>query len=561
MKRGSARDWFRLGAGARGATDRLVREDFAERVWKRDPFAWKSDEKHRAIISDALGWLDAPAEMERRAPDLADWAARAGRGRRHVVLCGMGGSSLAPEVFGRILPGRGAPELVVLDSTSPEEVQDVLDRIDLDATLFLIASKSGSTLETLTHFRFFWDRVRRRTGSDEKAGEQFVAITDAGSPLEKLARERGFADVFENLPGIGGRYSALSYFGLVPAALCGVDLARLLARAEEAARACRAPGRSNPGLVLGAALGAFARAGRDKATLVCSDRIAPFGAWLEQLIAESTGKEGTGIVPVDGETLGWPEDYAADRIFLYERLSGAPENAELDARLSRLAEEGHPVAARAWSDPYDLGARMFVWEFAIAAAGKILEIDPFDQPNVQESKDNTNAVLAEYERARSLPRPKGEHKESGVFLHGERPRTVFSHARAGKSYVALQVYADRSDENAALLASIRTEIRNRTRCATTLGFGPRFLHSTGQLHKGGAKEGVFLQLVAPGAQDVEIPDAPYGFVTFLEAQALGDEQALRSRGLPFAGARGDGPSGEVIEAWSGVLRSALEART
>jgi len=558
----SARDWVRLGAeegAVRGNVERLVRREFADRVWRKDPFAWKSDENHRAIIEDALGWLDAPGEMQRRERELVDWAHHARQGRRHVVLCGMGGSSLAPEVFARVLGDPLAPELIVLDSTSPEQVRDVLDRVDLDATLFLIASKSGGTLETLTHFRFFHDRVRRRTGSDEKSGSQFVAITDSGSPLEKLAIDHRFAEVFENLPAIGGRYSALSYFGLVPAALCGVNLSVLLERAAEAAESCREAGASNPGVLLGAALGTLARGGRDKATLVCSPELAPFGAWLEQLVAESTGKEGVGIVPVDGEPVGWPEDYGADRVFVYERLDGAPGNGDLDQRLSRLSEDGHPVLARAWSDRLDLGARMFVWEFAAAVAGAVLEIDPFDQPNVQESKDNTGAVLKAFEREHVLPRGRGR-KSGGLLFRGEHPESLLARARPGRDYLALQAYVDRDPESEATLAALRRELRNRTRCATTVGFGPRFLHSTGQLHKGGPKEGVFFQLVAPGERDVAIPGSPYGFSVFLEAQAVGDEKALRGRNLPFCGATGVGTSREALHAWSRVLSEALEKR-
>jgi len=563
VKSEPGRDWARLGKADRGVretADRLTREEFVDRLWRRDPFLWKSDEKHRAVIENAMGWLDSPSEMLRRAAELGDWANRARRGRRHVVLCGMGGSSLAPEVFGRVLGRPDAPELIVLDSTSPEQVRDAAERIDPDATLFLISSKSGGTLETLSQFRYFHDRALKRAGSAERAGEQFVAITDSDSPLEKLAIEHRFAEVFENLPGIGGRYSALSYFGLVPAALCGVDLPRLLERADEAAQACRAAGRRNPGLSLGAALGRLARDGRDKATIVCSAAISPFGAWLEQLVAESTGKEGVGIVPVDGEPLGWPEDYSADRFFLYERLDGADDAGEADEKLDRLAHEGHPVRVRAWRDPYDLGARMFVWEFAVAAAGAVLGIDPFDQPNVQESKDNTNAVLAEFVKTKTLPRERGRRGSGGVSFHGETPERLLAGVRPGRDYVALQAYVDRSPGNEETLLQLRRDLRNRTRCATTVGFGPRFLHSTGQLHKGGPKEGAFLQFVDPGDGDVPIPDAAYGFATFLEAQAIGDEKALRSRGLPFAGATASGPSAAALSAWADRIRAAVEKR-
>jgi len=559
----SARDWVRLGAettAVESTLAKLAADEFAARAWSRDPFIWKADEKHRAVISDALGWLDAPSEMRRRSRELAEWAAHARRGRRYVVVCGMGGSSLAPEVFGRVLGRADAPELLVLDSTSPEQVRSVRERIDPDSTLFVIASKSGSTLETLCHFRYFHAEVARRSRSEEETGEHFVAVTDSGSPLEKLAAEHRFAEVFENLPGIGGRYSALSYFGLVPAALCGVDLALLLGRAEEAAQACRSHGADNPGLVLGAALATLARAGRNKATLVCSPAIAPFGAWLEQLVAESTGKEGVGIVPVDGEPLGWPEDYGSDRFFLYERLGGDAENGDADARLERLAEEGHPVQARAWKDPYDLGGRMFTWELAIAAAGAVLGIDPFDQPNVQESKDNTRTVLAEFERTRSLPQEKPKLADHGLAFTGDLPASLFAKVRAGRDYIAIQAYVERNEENEKTLRGVRRILRDRTRCATTVGFGPRFLHSTGQLHKGGPREGIFLQLVDPGPADVPIPGAAYGFATFLRAQAIGDEKALRERGLPVSRAAASSPSRAALPAWAEHLRRAAEGK-
>jgi hypothetical protein len=327
----------------RGASARLT--GIADRVWRKDPPAWKSDENHRAIIGDALGWLDAPGEMQRRERELVDWAHHARQGRRHVVLCGMGGSSLAPEVFARVLGDPRAPELIVLDSTSPEQVRGVLDRIDLDATLFLIASKSGGTLETLTHFRFFHDLGRRRTGSDERSGSQFVAITDSGSPLEKLAIEHRFSEVFENLPAIGGRYSALSYFGLVPAALCGVNLSVLLERAAEAAESCRDAGIANPGLLLGAALGTLARRGRDKATFVCSPEVAPSARVARAARRRVHGEEGVG-------SSRWTANRSAGRRtrdrprVSYERLDGAPANGDLDSE-ARPSPGGRASGARA----------------------------------------------------------------------------------------------------------------------------------------------------------------------------------------------------------------------
>jgi glucose-6-phosphate isomerase len=527
------------------------------RLWKRDASLWKDDPRHVAIIENALGWLTVAETMRLSAREIQKWAAAVGgQGLRQVVLCGMGGSSLAPEVFAGTFPGAPGLPLLVLDSTSPEQIRKVESRIDVARTFFLISSKSGGTLETLTHFKYFFAKVASALGSKEDAGKRFAAITDPGSRLEDLARKFGFDRVFLNFPDIGGRYSALSYFGLVPAALCGIDLARMLESVRRAMAACRIQNaRENPGACLGAALSALARRGRDKVTFVCSPRIGRLGAWLEQLIAESTGKEGLGIVPVEGEPLATPADYGNDRFFVYERLRNDSDGIA-EKRLDRLRQEGQPVAAFSLDRPEDLAGRMFIWEFATAVAGSLLKIDAFDQPNVQESKDNTGAVLKAFEDAGRLDSPSPDWSREGIDFFGPGLAEFLAGARRGKDYVALMAYAERSPENEETLTAVREEIRDATGCATTVGFGPRFLHSTGQLHKGGPDEGVFLQFVAPG-EDLPIPDSRYGFATFLRAQALGDENSLRQRGRRFLKAAYAGPSAEGLARLALLVSDAL----
>lgn len=566
MKDVTRRRFLRLGKDEpawREVLARMDRDHWAERIREKDAALWKTDLAHEKIIANALGWLTVARTLRERAGEIVDFAASVrSAGFSHVVLCGMGGSSLAPEVFARTFQRADWPELIVLDATSPEQVRDVEKRIDLRRTYFLISSKSGGTLETLTHFHFFHKKVTSTGASRLEAGKQFAAITDPDSPLENIALEFRFHRIFQNFPDIGGRYSALSYFGMVPAALCGADIGKLLDRAIASMERCQphVPVAENPGLVLGAALGALARKGRDKATLVCSPEIASFGTWLEQLIAESTGKEGRGIVPVEGEGLGDPSDYGRDRFFLYERVAGIA-NAGTDAALDRLVEAGHPVAAFSLADRYDIAGRMFIWEFAVAAAGAVLGIDAFDQPNVQESKDNTNRVLTEFEKAGRFPAEEPAFSSQGLSFFGKSPGAFFQQARAGRDYVALQAYADRKAANEEILSRMRIAIRNSTHCATTVGFGPRFLHSTGQLHKGGPDEGLFLQFVAPGEGDVRIPGMPYGFAAFLKAQAIGDEKALLDRKRRFLRVTFDGPSEEGLRRLSQLLTEALEVRS
>jgi transaldolase / glucose-6-phosphate isomerase len=500
-----------LGAVVDRRLEALAASGVPKRIWAKDPTVWKDDPK-TPEITDRLGWLTVGEAMAGQAPALADFAREIRSSFDRVVLCGMGGSSLAPEVLWRTFGAApGFPALHVLDSTHPRAVASALEGAAVARTLFLVASKSGTTQESDSFFRYFWERTGGR-------GEQFVAITDPGTPLARLAAERGFRRTFENPSDIGGRYSALSYFGLVPAALVGVDVGALLQRARHTAEACgpEVTVPANPGARLGAILGEAALAGRNKATFVLSPGVASFGLWVEQLIAESTGKEGTGILPVADEPLGPPEVYGTDRLFVSVNLAG--EVLEADSRLAALSAAGHPVVHLSLEDRFDLGGAFFRWEFATAVAGSILHINAFDQPNVAESKANTKTVLEE----RRPPAPLAGKAEIAGFLAGFRPG----------DYLAIMAYLPPTPEHDLRLGALRRALRDRLKVATTLGYGPRFLHSTGQLHKGGPPVGHFVQIVDRPEPDVPIPGAPYTFGTLIAAQAEGDLLALRRRGRP-----------------------------
>lgn len=493
-----------LGSPSERRLQQIEKEDVVNRVWRKDHTVWKPEP---AEIANRLGWLGVAEQMRERVPELEDFAKGvASEGFTRAVLLGMGGSSLAPQVLrGTFGVKRGSLDLVVLDSTHPSSVAGVERSVDLDRTLFIVASKSGGTVETLSHFSYFFERTGRR-------GERFIAITDPGTPLEALARDKGFRRVFLNPPDIGGRYSALSLFGLVPGALIGADLGALLDAAEEMACACQAcvPCDENPGAWLGAVIGEATRAGLDKLTLVLPEAIAGLGGWVEQLVAESTGKEGTGIIPVVGEPLGLPEVYGTDRLFVT-----LGEHAGLEA----LEAAGHPVVRLATDRAPSLGAESFRWEFATAIAGHVLGINAFDQPNVEEAKRATKSILDE------APAAEEESDDLETLLGG---------LKAG-DYVGIQAYLDPTTQTQASLQRARLKIRDRYRVATTLGFGPRFLHSTGQLHKGGPETGVFIQVVdATREVDLEIPGASYTFGALIDAQALGDLRALRARGRRVA---------------------------
>ncbi len=497
-----------------------------ERLWKKDPTLWKpNDPAAQAEIANRLGWLDVVGAMRGRVEELDALVAEVrAAGFTHALLCGMGGSSLASEVFRKTFGvARGALDLAVLDSTDPAAVAAAAARSDPARTLYVISSKSGGTAEVNAFFRLCWERTATVVG--ERVGERFIAITDPGTSLETLARERGFRRVVLAPADIGGRYSALSVFGLVPAALIGIDLGKLLDRAARMVRACGSAVKAthNPGLHLGAVLGACAKAGRDKVTFLAADKIASFAAWAEQLLAESTGKEGRGIVPVVDEPLGPPRVYGKDRLFVHLRLGVREER-----RVAGLARAGHPVLSYRLTDAYDLGGEFVRWEIATAVAGGILEINPFDQPNVQESKDNTRRLLAEHASAGRLPDPGGTVAAGAADL----PARLAEHLRGARprTYVALNAYVAPTPRRERLLTELRAAIRDRLGVATTVGFGPRFLHSTGQLHKGGPYTGIFVQLTCDHPTDLSVPGERYSFGTLEAAQALGDYESLTSRG-------------------------------
>jgi len=507
-----------------------VDDDIARRVWRKDESLW--GRPGVGEIGNRLGWLTITEPMLDHASDLEQLVDQvASEGFTDAALLGMGGSSLGPEVIRRSYASRvQGLEVHVLDSTDPAAVAELERALDLERTLFVVSSKSGGTVETLSHLRYFYDR----TGRD---GSRFVAVTDPGSPLVELAAARGFRRTLENDPNIGGRYSVLSYFGLVPAALMGVDVRELLWSAQEAEQGC---GRfdspaGNPGLWLGLTMGEAALRGRDKLTFVVSEPIASFGLWAEQLIAESTGKQGKGIVPVAEEPLGDPDSYGDDRVFAYLRNGDGPDE-ELDDRMEALARAGQPVVTvTTRGGPSDLGRLFFYAEFATAVAGWVLGVNPFDQPNVQEAKDNTQLVL---EAAESPAIAEADDEALMALLGSASP----------PSYVALTAYVAPSTGFDEAVAELRVVLRDATRSATTFGYGPRFLHSTGQLHKGGPDTGRFLQMIHTPARDIEIPEVDYGFATLERAQADGDLLTLRDHDLPAERARLEGDPVEALRA-------------
>ena len=522
------RQWHSLGALEPAVEKRLTalqKADAPGRLWKQDGSLWAAGAAEKKEIERWLGWLNVAEKMQDQVPRLNE-VAREARAYSDVVLLGMGGSSLGPDVlrltFG---PQKGRPALHVLDTTDPASVRALRSRIDPAETLFIVASKSGGTTETLSHFAYFWGEVSATPKGGRGAGRNFVAITDPGTSLENLAREHDFRWVFLNPTDIGGRYSVLSYFGLVPGALMGVDVGELLERAVEMAHssAGSVEAAKNPGVWLGAVLGELCRQGRNKLTLITSPKVASFGYWVEQLIAESTGKEGKGIVPVEGEPVGSPKVYGDDRLFVHVRMDSDPDNAAVRA----LEKAGQPVVTLTLRDKLDLGAEFLRWEIATAIAGSVIGIDPFDQPNVQESKDNTKRVLAEYRAKGRLPAAEAVPAAGSAA----ELRRLLEKAKPG-AYVALMAYTGRTTGAEKAIREIRAAIRDARRVATTSGYGPRFLHSTGQLHKGGPKTGLFVQVVQDDARDVAIPGEPYTFSTLKQAQALGDLESLRSRKYP-----------------------------
>jgi transaldolase/glucose-6-phosphate isomerase len=512
-----------------------TKEDVARRVWAKDESLWGGPGVPE--IGDRLGWLTISDAMRVRADELVDFAqACAAEGFRDAVLLGMGGSSLAPEVLWRTF---GAPpealDLHVLDSTDPAAILAVQEQVDLDHTLFLVSTKSGGTLETLSLFEYFHSLV--------PDGGHFVAITDPGSSVLDLARTHGFRAAFENDPNIGGRYSALSLFGLVPAALIGAPVHALLERAAAAEQACAHfdTTDSNPGLWLGLALGELARRGRDKLTFVVGDPARSFGLWVEQLVAESTGKTGRGILPVADEPLRAPAAYGDDRVFVYLR-DPALADVHADAHVDALGRAGHATITLSVDGAEDLGRMFFIAEFATAVAGWVLEINPFDQPNVQEAKDATKRVLA----AGPLPAlPLADDAALRALLTGGAPG----------DYFALLGYVAPSPEFDEAVAELRTTLMEHTRRATTFGYGPRYLHSTGQFHKGGPPTGRFLALIGDEGPDVEIPGAGYSFRTLKTAQTLGDLETLRGHGLQVEVVRLEGDPAQALRELHATIKT------
>jgi transaldolase / glucose-6-phosphate isomerase len=516
-----------------------------QRLWNHDASLWTGTDE-----ASWLGWLEIVREQIAHKAALHSLAedAKSG-GFSDILLLGMGGSSLCPEVlektFGRVA---GFPQLHVLDSTDPAQIQALDKSVDLARTLFVVSSKSGSTLEPNIYKQYFFERVRQTIGAD-KAGNRFIAITDPGSKMQQVGEADRFRHILYGLPSIGGRYSALSNFGMGPAALMGLDVDRFLDRTSKMVEACgpAVAARENPGVLLGIILGTAAKQGRDKVTIITSPGISDLGAWLEQLLAESTGKQGHGIVPVDRETLGTSDVYGNDRIFAYVRLNSAAD-AQQEAEVAALERAGQPVVRMSMGDVYDLGQEFFRWEIATAVAGSIIGINAFNQPDVEASKLATRALTTEYEKTGSLPAEKPVLEDSGIrlFADAKNADTLAKAAGADKSlkgylrahldrivagdYFAVLAYIEMNAAHESSLQEMRHAVRNQKRMATCLGFGPRFLHSTGQAYKGGPNSGVFLQITCDDAADLAVPGQKYTFGIVKAAQARGDFQVLAERG-------------------------------
>ncbi len=539
-----------LEAAYRGVLEALVKGRAVTRLFGRDATLWKRGPEHEATILNRLGWLDSPRWLEGAIPEIAAFGAEIrAEGFTRVLLLGMGGSSLAPEVLARVMThAPGAPTLDVLDSTDPAAIRAAEASHRLDRTFFVVSSKSGRTIETLSHYRYF--RTRLEELALPEPSLRFAAITDAGSALERLAGDERMRRIFLNPADIGGRYSALSYFGMVPAALLGLELQTLAAEAARTIPECASDDPTRNGaLRLGALLGAAARAGRDKLTLLSPPSLRPMGYWIEQLVAESTGKEGTGIIPVEGEPLGFARYYSPDRCFVSIALASepSPEVARLGAE---LRQAGAPWIEITLGDRSELAGEFYRWEIATAIAGAVLEIDPFDEPNVQESKDNTAAILTRFEKSGAMPTGAPRTRDRGIEVYAsdslwdrlaagapghpslEMILGRFFALRHPGDYLSLLAYVERTAGTEAAFAQLRREIRDALRIPVLQGYGPRFLHSIGQLYKGGPKSGLYLQITTVDNQDLPIPESRVTFGQLKMAQALGDLESLDSRGKP-----------------------------
>jgi transaldolase/glucose-6-phosphate isomerase len=515
------------------------RANVIQRIWNKDAALWKKESDHQKIILNSLGWLTVAGQMLGVTAELEYFAeAIRAEGYRHAMVCGMGGSSLCPEVLRQTFGAQtGSPELLVLDSTDPDAVNNFARQIELLRCLFIVASKSGTTTEPVAFHRYWYHEVSQLSDSP---GDSFIAITDPGTQMAQSAAAEKFKRVFLNPPDIGGRYSALSYFGMVPAALMGLDVKTLLERAATMCESCKNPASNNQAATLGAIMAECALAGRDKLTILADRKLSALGLWVEQLIAESTGKEGKGIIPIAGEPLAGPSAYGEDRLFV--SVAVGTLDLETKSKLQALEAAGHPVVYRTLNDVYDLGAEFFLWEMATAFAGWRLAINPFNQPNVQESKDITKALLEKFAKERKLEEQAPLTTNGTITVYADNQTALpvkvsvgdalhrhIASAQAG-DYIALLAYIEETPEIESALQDLRVSLRDLTGCATTSGYGPRFLHSTGQLHKGGPNSGIFFQLTAPDKIDLEVPGAQYTFSTLKQAQAQGDFKALLAHG-------------------------------
>jgi glucose-6-phosphate isomerase len=535
-----------LEAALAAARDRAVKGDWADRaIGRRDPSVWTDQEIVQRAIATRLGWLEAPFHFADETGELEAFAAEVrDRGFTTAVLGGMGGSSLTPALLADVF---GAAEdgipVRVLDSTDPAAVAATLDDLDPTATLFIVSTKSGTTAESLSFQAYQWERTdialeQAGIGRPTQPGDFMAAITDPDPSLRAIPHHDQLREVFLNPPDVGGRYSALTYVGLVPGALLGIDLDALLEKARAMVIACGVSDPAkNPGLALGLAMGVLAKEGRDKLTFVIDRELAAFGPWVEQLIAESTGKHGVGVVPVDGEHLAGAEAYGNDRVFVRITLDGSvgPDHttdSNVEARLAELAAAGHPIIRISVGSKIELGAEFVRWEVATALAGAVLGIDPFDQPNVEEAKVNTRAVLSAMESGAATGGDDTAVRVTDAVSLGAALKAHLGKLKPN-GYASIQAYVAQTPVRDEALAGIRTQLRDATKRATTVGYGPRFLHSTGQLHKGGAPIGWFLQFVSEHAEDRGIPGKAYTFGQLIDAQAIGDAQTIGAHDLPI----------------------------
>ncbi|MBS1518164.1 MAG: glucose-6-phosphate isomerase [Bacteroidetes bacterium] len=545
-----------------------------ERIFKKDFTVWKKDEQYGELIRNRLGWLVLPLSMADKTEEINSFVSEIREsGFEYAVVMGMGGSSMCPEVCRETFGVRkGFPDLFVLDSTDPETISDIEDSIDITKTLFIVSSKSGTTIEVDSFLRYFYAKAEEIF--DQQAGSRFVSITDPGTYLETLSKELGFRKVFVNPPDIGGRYSALSYFGLVPAALIGVDIARLLKNAEAVMNSCiDEPLEKNYALLAGLTAGSLSEFGVDKLTFFLSEKIRSFGYWVEQLIAESTGKEEKGILPVEGEIAGKSSSYGRDRFFVNVYLK-KDKNRK---RIKALMKKKFPVMNIELKELYDIGGLFYFWEFATAVMGAYLNINPFDEPNVKESKDNTSKVLSYYNENKKFPDQMsissndkiklypGKESDAGNLLSMKNGKVkisdllkYFMDQFTVGDYISIMAYLNRTEKTEKLLQELRELLRTSVKCATTLGYGPRFLHSTGQFHKGGPDRGMFIQIVCDDKSEKDIPGKEYGFSILKQAQAIGDFESLQKHGRRIlkinTGSDANKGLKELIKAFRKVLK-------